>query len=207
MAFYSYDTATRYITEECLNIFVKKDFVQPTELAIHLMDYPQLAMHCPQHHYLIPASMLTAAYKVLERSVETLQNDLIEAMMRAKNILPAFCGFYGSCGAAVGLGVYASILTDTTQYSKYTWSLANKIVGESLLKMSEINGPRCCKRNSFIALQVAENFNRDEFGIDLGTTESITCTHYYKNKECKKNECPYFPTNQEIQSTTYSCHN
>jgi hypothetical protein len=188
----SYDIATKYITEECLSTYRENDFVQPTELAMHLMDFPQLEMHCEQHHYLIPAVMLTAAYKAQGRPVEMLQNALIEAMLRAKNVLRGFCGLYGSCGAAVGLGIYVSILTETTPYSVNTWSLANKIVAESLLKISEINGPRCCKRNSFLSLQVSEKFTKERLGIDLGTTESIICTHYSRNNECKKKECPYY---------------
>lgn len=197
MDFKSYDEASRYITEECLRIYKDKETIQSTWLGIHLMDAPQLRMHCPQHHYLIPAAMLTAAYKAQARPVEVLQDDLLEAMMRAKNVLPAFCGLYGSCGAAVGLGIYASILTDTGPYSVHTWALTNKIVGECLLKISEIDGPRCCKRSSYIALQVGEKFSKEEFSLDLGTTESIKCTHYLRNKEeCKKKECPFFPVKE-----------
>ncbi|MGI6553386.1 MAG: DUF5714 domain-containing protein [Bacillota bacterium] len=192
-SFTSYDEATKYITDECLLLYQEKDRVQPTELAIHLMEFPALKMHCPQHHYLISAVMLTAAYKAQGRPAEILRDGLIEAMLRAKNVLHGFCGFYGSCGAAVGLGIYASILTNTTPYSVESWSLANRIVAESLLKISGINGPRCCKRNSYIALQLAEIFTREKFGIDLGRTEKITCTHFHRNEECKKQECPYFP--------------
>ncbi|TJX15673.1 hypothetical protein E9840_02565 [Tissierella creatinini] len=196
----SYDDVTRYITEECLLIYKGKDTIQAMELALHLMDFPKLKMHCPQHHYLIPAAMLTASYKTQGRSVESLQSDLMEAMMRAKNILPAFCGLYGSCGAAVGLGIYLSILTDSNQYSVHTWALTNKVVGECLLKISEIDGPRCCKRNSYIALQIGEKFSKEELGLDLGTTESIQCTHYQKNlEECKKGECPFYNFSTPIE--------
>lgn len=55
-------------------------------------------MHCPQHHYLVPAAMLSVAFKAQGRSQEELSDALLEAMMRAKNVLPAFCGLYGSCG-------------------------------------------------------------------------------------------------------------
>ena len=58
----SYDDATKYITKECLAIYKEKNSVQPTKLAMHLMEFPGLKMHCPQHHYLISAVMLTAAY-------------------------------------------------------------------------------------------------------------------------------------------------
>ncbi|NLY71990.1 MAG: hypothetical protein GX076_09995 [Clostridiales bacterium] len=198
VSFKSYDEATKYITEECLRIYKENENIQSTELGLHLLDAPPLKMYCPQHHYLIPAAMLTAAYNAQSRPIEMLQNDLIEAMMRAKNVLPAFCGLYGSCGTAVGLGIYASILTDTDQYSVHSWALVNRIVGECLLKISQTDGPRCCKRSSYIALLVGEKFSKEEFKLDLGKTESIQCTHYIRNKEeCKKKECPFFPQTEE----------
>ena len=127
---------------------------------------------------------------------------MTEAMLRAKNVLTGFCGLYGSCGAAVGFGIYASILTDTTPYSIDTWSLTNRIVAESLLKIAEINGPRCCKRSSYFALQLAEIFAKEKFGIDLEATEKITCGHYLRNEECKKKECPFFRYGREDTDLT-----
>lgn len=193
MDYSSYDEATRYITDQSLYSYQGKDFVRPTDLAMRLFEFPGLKMHCPQHHYLIPAVMLTAAYKAQGRPISALHDSLIEAMMRAKNLLPGFCGLYGNCGAAVGLGIYASILTEATPYSVETWALANRIVAESLLKMSEINGPRCCKRNCYIALLHGEEFTKAYFGLNLGRTDNITCPHYTRNEECKKKECPFFP--------------
>jgi hypothetical protein len=105
-SFTSYDEATKYITDECLSLYQTNDRIQPTKLAMHLMEFPGLKMHCPQHHYLISAVMLTAVFKGQGRAVEMLRDGLTEAMLRAKNVLPGFCGLYGSCGAAVGLGIF-----------------------------------------------------------------------------------------------------
>lgn len=193
MDFSSYDASTKYFTEQCLLAFQGQDAIQPTVLAHHLLAFPQLAMHCPQHHYLIPAVMLTAAYKAEGRSLDELQNALLEAMLRAGNILPGFCGLYGDCGAAVGLGIYVSILTDTTPYSVETWPLAQRIVAESLLEISGINGPRCCKRNCYLALEIGEKFTKEKLGLDFGAAAKTVCTHYANNRECKKGECPFFP--------------
>ena len=44
-----------------------------------------------------------------------------------------------------------SILTETTPYSESSWGITNMITAKSLMRMAEIGGPRCCKRNSFIA--------------------------------------------------------
>ncbi len=190
----SYDQASRFITQECLRTYAEEDKIRVSDLVFRLLQSPHLPMHCPQHHYLIPAAMLTAACKVQARSLEKLRDDLIEAMMRAKNVLPAFCGLYGSCGTAVGLGIYTSILLDSDQYSTHNWALSNRIVGQCLLKISEIDGPRCCKRNSYIALQVGEVFSKEVLHLDLGTTERIQCIFHERNgSECKKQACPFFP--------------
>ena len=94
----SYDPATRYITEESLRLFKEDDRIEISKLIHHLLACPDLPMHCPQHHYLVPAAMLSVAFKAQGRSQEELSDALLEAMMRAKNVLPAFCGLYGSCG-------------------------------------------------------------------------------------------------------------
>jgi hypothetical protein len=72
--------------------------------------------------FLFTTMTLTAAYKIQGKAVEMLQNDLIEAMMRAKNVLPAFCGLYGSCGAAVELGIYRTLKTlEDRELVTYEW--------------------------------------------------------------------------------------
>lgn len=192
----SYDEASRFITQECLRACAEENKIRVSDLVFRLLRSPRLPMHCPQHHYLIPAAMLTAARKVQAGSLEELRDDLTEAMMRAKNVLPAFCGLYGSCGTAVGLGIYTSILLNADQYSIHSWALVNRIAGECLLKIAEIDGPRCCKRNSYIALQVGELFSKEVLGLDLGTSEHIQCSFYEKNaSECKKQACPFYPLN------------
>ena len=71
---------------------------------------------------------------------------------RARNVLPAFCGLYGACGAAVGCGIFMSVYTGTTPLSKDTWSLCNYATAGALSEMAKLGGPRCCKRNTFAAL-------------------------------------------------------
>lgn len=188
----SYDCTTKFITNECLAIFERDEVIPVMKLAMHLLEFPKMKMHCPQHHYLISAAMLTAAYKVQGRTINELRDDLMEAMMRAKNVLPGFCGLYCSCCAAVGLGIFASIFMGTTPCSVKTWSLTNRIVAESLMKMLQISEPWCCKRSSFIAIQQAEKFVKNNFKINLGETEIVRCKFSDRNPECKKEGCPFF---------------
>jgi hypothetical protein len=140
----------------------------------------------------------SAAYgglRIQGRPAGDLANFLEEAQSRSKNVLGQFCGLYGACGAAIGIGIYASVLTQTTPYSVETWSVVNLGTAESLLEMARINGPRCCKRNTYLALQYAPAFSREHLGINPADCSAIQCRHSTRNKECKRRQCPFFKEN------------
>lgn len=181
-----------YITEKCLAFFAADVSSSPMQMVQEIMNHQGFPMHCPEHHYLIPAVLLTVSRKVQGESIEILKKDLAEAQKRAKNVLGGFCGYYGTCGAAVGNGIYASILTDTNPHSIETWPLVNRIVADTLHDIAQINGPRCCKRNTFFAIRCAGNFVKEYFGFAIGGQEEIACTYSQKNEDCKYDECPFF---------------
>ena len=152
----------------------------------------EFPMHYPYHHYLVPAVMLTAVYRLQGETEEALGAALEEAKKRALNVLKGFCGLYGDCGAAVGLGIFMSILTGTTPHSEETWAMTNRITAGSLMKIAEIDGPRCCKRNCFLALQYAVPFLKETLDITLEAPEEIECTFSTVNEDCKGDACPFF---------------
>lgn len=180
-----------YITEECINAFRKDTTIVPVELAVRIMKHPDFPMHYPYHHYLVPAVMLTAVYR-LQGEEEALRTALEEAKSRALNVLKGFCGLYGDCGAAVGLGIFMSILTGTTPHSEETWAMTNRITAGSLMKIAEIDGPRCCKRNCFLALQHAVPFLKETLDVTLEAPKKIVCTFSDINEDCKGTACPFF---------------
>lgn len=181
-----------HIKNACLNAFDGEETIVPVTLGLAIMKHEEFPMHYPFHHYLVPAVMLTATYKACGKNRQAMVMALEESLSRALNVLKGFCGFYGDCGAAVGLGIFMSILTETTPYSESTWSITNMITAKSLMKMAEIGGPRCCKRNSFIAFLEGSLYIRETLDIHLKTPEKITCTFSHLNDECKKDECPFY---------------
>lgn len=187
----------QYITEQCLSYYGESPAKSPLEMAEVLMQHPEFAMHCPEHHYLVPAVLLTAACSRQSRSLAELAKLLDEAQSRSRNVLGAFCGLYGACGVAIGIGIYASVLTNTTPYSVETWSMVNRGTAESLLEMAQINGPRCCKRNTYLALRYASGFSREHLGLDLDDCGAIVCGYSARNKECKRRQCPFYDGNAE----------
>ena len=98
------------------------------------------------------------------------------------------------CGAAVGTGMYISLILGATPLTKESWGLANLMTGTALISMGKIGGPRCCKRNVFTAIKEASKFTYENFNIKLYDyeNEKILCSFRGRNKECLKTQCPYY---------------
>lgn len=180
--------------EYCLEQFRSEEEKTIWEMMEDLMDLEGLPMHCPPHHFMIPAVLLTVCRKADGDTLEDLQKDLEEADKRAHNVLPGFCGWYGSCGAAVGCGIFMSIFTDTNPHTAgETWSWCNAITAKALTVIGEIDGPRCCKRNTYLALNEARDAIEEYLDISLPKPGQVRCKYHEQNKECKGKACPFFP--------------
>lgn len=180
------------INNRCIAYFESKQEKTVIELAEDCMDLPGLPIHCPPHHFLVPAVLLTVCRKKGGDSLSYLQEDLQEANVRAHNILGGFCGLYGDCGAAVGTGIFLSIYTQTGPCSEGSWAWTNRITARSLMSIAEIDGPRCCKRNTYFALISARETIKEYLGIILEIPEKISCKYSTQNEECKELVCPFF---------------
>ena len=110
---------------------------------------------------------------------------------RAKNVLGGFCGFYGACGAAVGTGIFMSIALGATPLSSEKWGKCNLMTAKSLEAISSFGGPRCCKRDSFLAIEEAIKF-LDENSIVKLDTHEYKCKFSCKNSECLREKCKFY---------------
>ena len=162
----------------------------PIIILTEIMKNITINMHGPEHHYLVVATLLSA-YKNADGEIE-LDKALKSAEQRAKNVPGGVCGLWGSCGAGIASGIFISIITDATPLSEKEWAFANKMTSKSLNTISENGGPRCCKRNSYIAIIQAATFIKDNFGIMLEMPEQVSCIFSYRNKQCKKDDCLFF---------------
>lgn len=176
------------IREFCLTT----EIADPLRMATAIMRRPAIHMHGPEHHYLVPAVLIAAYCRASGRTAE-LPALLSEAEKRAKTVPGGYCGFYGSCGAGIGTGIFVSIVTGATPLSKETWGLANKMTSRSLSIIAEGGGPRCCKRDSYAAIREAALFAAEKLGVSLSVAGKTVCGFYPKNRECLKEECPYYP--------------
>lgn len=81
-----------------------------------------------------------------------------------------------------------------TPLTEESWGLANEMTGNVLIKAGKIGGPRCCKRNSFLAIEEASSFIDKKLGIKLYEYDKYktTCEFRRFNKECIGKRCMYF---------------
>ena len=135
---------------------------------------------------------MTVYRRLRKDEQDILQRDLEFAQERAKNLLAGFCGWYGACGAAVGSGVFFSLLTDTSPYSGKTWAQANLLTARCLGKIAGLGGPRCCKRVCYTSVLETARVLREQLGLEIGALPSPACSSSDRNEECIKAQCLYY---------------
>ncbi|MBD3292351.1 MAG: SAM-dependent methyltransferase [Armatimonadia bacterium] len=182
-----------WIEQQCL----RSDATRPLDLAIELMRHPRVAMHGPEHHFLVPAVLLTAYYN-LKRQKDFKEQKVREARQRAQNVVGGSCGFHGACGSAIGVGIFVSLVTDATPLSGETWRLCNAATAQALTRIAEGGGPRCCKHNTFLALESGAEFSSAHLGQSL-PTGPVSCDFYRLNRECRGAKCEYFRSGGKAQ--------
>jgi hypothetical protein len=179
-------TANELIWKYCLY----SPSIDPMDMAVKLMKTPAIKMHGPEHHFLVPAVLVAAYYNKLG-DARAKEKKLLVALKRAESVPGGYCGTHGTCGAAIGVGIFFSIITGSTPLSEKVWSLSNRITGESLLEIARHGGPRCCKRDSFLVIRKAVDSLRSEFNVKLPTS-AVVCTFHHLNKQCKFENCIFY---------------
>jgi hypothetical protein len=161
----------------------------PINLFELVICHPSVPMHGPEHHAIVPAVILAAArnagYSIPERAI-------VQAISRGVKIPGGWCGYYGACGAAIGVGVAVSILTQATPLTGKERSIAIEATAYALNRVQD-GYPRCCKRASRRAIEAAVVFLKDRLNIILDTEDEIRCKYSRRNRECLEENCAYFP--------------
>lgn len=162
----------------------------PLALLEQVMALPQVHMHGPEHHAIVPCVLLTAWHN--NGGEGDLKQMLSAALSRGKQVPGGACGFWGVCGAAAGAGIYMSVLTGSNPVNRDAWPIPMELTSRCLKRLAEVGGPRCCKRTSRLCIQQAAAFTGERFGISMPLGE-IACTYMSENRECIGRRCPFFP--------------
>ncbi len=161
----------------------------PIKLLEKMMSMKFCHMHGPEHHVMVGASLLSA-YKNAGGEIELL-SALSEMYNRGKQVPGGACGFWGACGAGISTGMYMSIITKSTPLAKEAWGLSNQMTARALNAIGQNGGPRCCKRDSYLAIIEAVNFTEEKLGIKMDLDE-IICSRSNLNNQCIKSQCPFY---------------
>lgn len=163
----------------------------PAAIAREMMENDFINMHGPEHHYLVVAALL-AAYKNAGGTLD-LEKSLGLARQRAEKVPGGVCGNWGACGAGVGTGIFVSLATEATPLSTDEWRLANEMTSQSLSVIARNGGPRCCKRDTYLAILTAADFVEERLGVKMARPEATQCSFFNNNPSCKRQDCLFFP--------------
>ncbi|MBE5781082.1 MAG: SAM-dependent methyltransferase [Clostridiales bacterium] len=177
------------ILEYCLNEQGK----DPIRMAMALMAKDSIYMHGPEHHVMVGAVLLTAFHN--SGGSIHLPTALAEMAQRGSGVPGGICGLWGCCGAAISAGIYLSIALGATPLSEGSWGLCNQLTSACLQDIGSHGGPRCCKRDSFLAIRRAVQFTKEHLGIEMALPSQIKCPYSYRNDQCLKGACPFYGGN------------
>lgn len=177
----------------------------PIAIVRRMMELPFCHMHGPEHHVMVGAALLTA-YKNAGGKLD-LEKALQEMYSRGKAVPGGACGFWGACGAGISTGQFLSIVTQSTPLAQEPWGLSNQMTAKALERIGKVGGPRCCKRDSQLAILAAVDFIREHLGVEMKCTVPI-CTYSSRNNQCIGKRCPFSAAGRKKPKVAFLCvHN
>ncbi|MFP7754451.1 DUF5714 domain-containing protein [Thermodesulfobacteriota bacterium B35] len=173
----------------------EEDMIQ---LLTTIRSHPAVPMHGPEHHAMVPGIIL-AAFRNGGGAIGS--ETIATGIERGAGVPGGACGFWGSCGAAVGAGIAAALILDATPLTPHPRQQAQAFVAAILGRVAEIRGGRCCQRETWLALQATARLSGQYLGRTLRAGEILRCSQYRENKECIRGQCPLW-NNRSRQATT-----
>lgn len=172
----------------------KETSKNPFEIFFHVASNDFVNMHGPEHHILDGACVLTAFNNAggkinLDECLEKLRQEGLK--------MPgAACGHWGVCGAVSSIGAALAIIDGTGPLSTDgTWGWHMHYTSDALGKLASVGGPRCCKRDAFLAMKTVIPYIRDHYQIELGDSD-VHCIFSDRNMQCLHEKCPFHQKGQ-----------
>ncbi|MBR2302976.1 MAG: SAM-dependent methyltransferase [Clostridia bacterium] len=186
-----------FICDEChtsgmdsiVAICLESKSANPIKILEKMMSMPFCHMHGPEHHTMVGCALLTA-YKNAGGKID-LKSALEEMQKRGKQVPGGVCGFWGACGAGISAGIYLAIVQKSTPLASEAWGLANQMTAKALDVIGKNGGPRCCKRDSYLAVIEAVKFTSEKLGINMDISP-VMCTRSHLNNQCKQDNCIFY---------------
>lgn len=183
---YSMEEKYQYIKEDLIN----RELKNPIQLVKTIMHKEYINIHGPEHHFLDGAAFLVA-YKNAGGNID-LNQALDELAKRSIKMPGAMCGYWGICGSTASIGAALAIIHGTgplsnNEYYKDNMEFTSSVISE----MSNIGGPRCCKRNAFLSISQGVKFVMQKYDVEMELDKDIVCDFSTLNHQCIGVRCPF----------------
>lgn len=165
------------------------DAVDMIDLINQLRRHPAFSIHGPEHHFAVPG-VITATYKNLGGDLN--EKDIITAIERGRSVPGGACGFWGTCGAAVGVGIAFGIILKSNPLSPGPRQIVQKVSEAIISRLNRTEAARCCQREVWTALKTAAELSKTYLPVTLKADGDVQCRQQGKNRECIQTDCPYF---------------
>ena len=176
--------------KKIINACLQETSNNPIEIFNNIAQRDFVRIHGPEHHVLDGAALLTAFYNAGGKI--DLQESLAELLKRGLQMPGAICGMWGICGAVSSMGAALSIIDGTGPLSTDdSWGKHMEFTSAALHSLSEIGGPRCCKRDAFLSFLKAIDFINENYDVML-ESDRIQCSYSEKNEQCIGERCPFY---------------
>ena len=176
--------------KKIIEVCLKMNSRNPIDVFNDIAQKDFVRIHGPEHHILDGVSLLTAFYNA-GGNID-LEKSLNELMKRGLQMPGATCGMWGVCGAVSSMGAALSIIDGTGPLSlDDSWGKHMEFTSKALWSLSEVGGPRCCKRDAFLSFQKAIEHINKNYDVKLENSR-IECCFSEKNEQCIKEKCPFY---------------
>ena len=187
---YSMEERAKCIIDACLSA----EGANPMAIFNKIALGEAVRMHGPEHHILDGACVLTAFYNA-GGNID-LKSSLGRLAAEGVRMPGAACGLWGVCGAVTSIGAALAIIDGTGPLSvDDSWGSHMRFTSAALKALSEIGGPRCCKRDAIISMQTAVEYINSRYDVKL-ECDNFKCGFSNRNEQCLKVRCPFYCGNR-----------
>jgi hypothetical protein len=183
---------SEWITMFCLN----STSASPEQLLEEIMADERCPAFGPAHHFIAGAVMLTC-YRNQEGAPDRnrrLSDDLAKLEERSACVPGAACARWGVCGAAASVGMAYAIVEGNEPLKQKGWAEGQHMVARILELIARAGAPRCCKRDTRIAVTEATKTFNGFPGCHLRSMpKRPICRTMPDNTVCLGAGCSYHP--------------
>ena len=183
----------RYVRE----FIAENDDTDPVRVFLTMRRGYDFPLHGPEHHALVPAAFLSAYYRA--HGYPDAES-IWEAVEAGANLPGGTCAFWGSCAAALGIGIAYSTILGATPLDGEARSRAQEAVAKVLARLADFGAARCCRRESVAALTLACEMSGEILPHAIATEYETACDQAWENDECSGAACPFGAKQSQTQS-------